>query len=288
MAASAAIAGVDADPLANRFSKGWQARLDLEVSDRGGRSLVSRRRHRGPLLVQRPFYPEGSAVCHLYVLHPPGGLVGGDELVLDLAVKSSAAALVTTPAAGKVYRTAAATARQSTALSVASGGRLEWLPQETILFEGAALESSLSVDLANDARFIGWDAVCFGRAAAGESFERGTYRQSLEIRRNGELLLAEPCAVHAGSAVRRAAFGYMGCPQAATLVATPAGAEDEDAVAALLEGARAGVTRLGDLLVVRVLGDDGGELRSLLHSTWSVLRPRVLGRPACPPRIWRT
>jgi urease accessory protein len=239
-------------------------------------------------VVQRPFYPEGRDVCHLYVLHPPGGLVGGDELVLEVAVRSSASALVTTPAAGKVYRTLAAPARQRIALSVAPQGTLEWLPQETILFEGAAFDGSLSVDLAPGARFIGWDAIGFGRAAAGESFERGTYRQWLEVRQRGELVLADPSVVLPGSAVRRAAYGYAGCPVAGTLVATPANGEDEDAVAAVLDSRRAGVTLLGDLLIVRALGESNADLRSLLLSTWNVLRPRVLGRPACSPRIWGT
>src|SRR5215471_13710918 len=181
---------------------GWKAELEVEFSERSGRTLPTRRRHRGPLVVQRPFYPEGRDACHLDVLHPPGGLVGGDELVIDIAAQAGATALVTTPAAGKVYRSRAAPARQRFALRIAPGARLEWLPQETILFEEASLEATLRIDFEAGSRFLAWDAVCFGRIAAGESFARGTYRQSLEVRKDGELVLLEPLLVEPRLQVR--------------------------------------------------------------------------------------
>ncbi|HEY3593114.1 MAG TPA: urease accessory protein UreD, partial [Polyangiaceae bacterium] len=222
-----------------------------------------------------------------YVLHPPGGLVGGDELSLDLSVRSGAA-LITTPAAGKIYRSLSAPARQRSVLSVASGASLEWLPTETIVFERASFRGSVSVELAEDSRFIGWDAVCFGRVASGESFERGTYRQSLQVRKAGELVLDEPTVALPGSTARAGAFGFAGRSIAATVVASPAGAREEDAVAQALEARHAGVTTLGDVLVVRALCESATELRSILVRLWEILRPLVIGRAACPPRIWRT
>jgi urease accessory protein len=288
MAASAATAKMGFAPHPDRASGGWHARLELELAFREGRTLLSRRRHTGPLVVQRPFYPEGTGVCHLYVLHPPGGLVGGDELALDVNVKTGAAALVTTPAAGKVYRTLGTPARQKTTLSVASGAALEWLPQEMIVFDRAVFNGALSVDLEPDSRFIGWDAVCFGRAASGETFERGTYRQALEVRKGGELILDEPTVALPGSIARSADFGFARCALALTLVASPATQDDVEAVARVLDARRAGVTLLGDLLVVRALCESSTELRLVTLSAWELLRPRVLGRPACPPRIWRT
>jgi len=122
---------------------GWQASLELAfAADTSGATRLDRRAHRGPFLVQRPFFPEGREVCHVYLLHPPGGLVGGDELRLDLRVGEGARALVTTPAAGKAYRTLGPVSRQTQALSVADGAALEWLPQETIVYDGAAVNSS--------------------------------------------------------------------------------------------------------------------------------------------------
>ena len=251
-------------------------------------------------MVQRPFYPEGRDACHLYVLHPPGGLVGGDELGIDIAAKAGATALVTTPAAGKVYRSRVP-ARQRFALRVERGARLEWLPQETILFEEASLEAALRIDFEEGSHFLAWDAVCFGRIAAGESFARGTYRQSLEVRKDGELVLLEPLLVEPRLQVREAAFGLASRSLSATLVASPASEEDERAVVDIVAGPDAlrahglevapplaGVTLLDDLLVLRMLSPNAIELRETLQRAWAVLRPRILGRPACPPRVWRT
>jgi urease accessory protein len=221
--------------------------------------------------------------------------VGGDELALDIAAKTGATALVTTPAAGKVYRSRAEPARQRVMLRVQSGARLEWLPQETILFEGASLDAALRIDFEKGSHFLAWDAVCLGRSAAGESFARGTYRQSLEVRKSGELVLFEPLLVEPKLQVREAAFGLAGRALSATLVASPADDGDERALVEALgiEGATAapllaGATLLDDVLVLRMLCADAIELRETLQRAWAVLRPRVLGRPACTPRVWRT
>jgi hypothetical protein len=107
------------------------------------------------LRVQRPFYPESREVCHVYLLHPPGGLVSGDELQIDIAVGRDAWALLTTPGAGKVYGSDGQGVRQQQALRIARGGTLEWLPQEMILFDGARADLGTRVELEGDARFLG-------------------------------------------------------------------------------------------------------------------------------------
>src|SRR3569623_3774405 len=137
----------------------WQARRELCFAIRGGRSTVTSRRQHGPLRVQRPFFPEGAGVCHIYVLHPPGGVVGGDELEIDVAVRAGAHALITAPAAGKFYRRAGAPARQPQLLRVAAAAALEWLPRENIVFDGARAELCTRVELAEGARFIGWEIM---------------------------------------------------------------------------------------------------------------------------------
>ena len=152
---------------------GWQAALDLGFAREDGATRLARRAHRGPLVVQRPFLPEGPGVCHVYLLHPPGGLVGGDELTIDVEVDAGAHALVTTPAAGKVYRTTGAAARQTQRLRVADGATLEWLPQEAILYDGARATLETRVELGAARRFIGIDAVCFGLPAGRAPFARG-------------------------------------------------------------------------------------------------------------------
>jgi urease accessory protein len=273
---------------------GWQAALDLGFAAEDGATRLARRAHRGPLVVQRPFLPEGPGVCHVYVLHPPGGLVGGDELTIDVEVDAGAHALVTTPAAGKVYRTTGATARQVQRLRVAAGATLEWLPQEAIIFDGARATLETRVELERDARFIGIDAVCFGRPAGRAPFERGSCRQAFELYRAGRPLLIERGHYDAEGDVMRARWGLGGASVLGFITASPAPA-DAEAVRALAAGASsdselasATIVGDGDALVARYLGRSAERARTFLHDTWRLLRPAVLGRTAVSPRVWAT
>jgi urease accessory protein len=185
---------------------GWQARLELGFASAEGATLIDHRAHRGPLVVQRPFYPEatGRDVCHVYLVHPPGGLVGGDELAVDVRVGAGAHALVTTPAAGKAYRTSGEAVRQTQTLRVAGGGALEWLPQETILYDGAHATLDTRVELAPGARFVGAETICFGLPARDEPFARGACRQRFSIARGGRPLFVERGRFDGGGPVHTA------------------------------------------------------------------------------------
>ena len=141
-------------------AQGWQAKLELGFAHQHGKTVLAHRRHVGPLTVQRPFYPEGD-VCHVYLLHPPGGVVAGDCLTIDINAATDSAALVTTPAAGKFYRSDGKLARQQVSLTVAANATLEWLPQETIIYEGAQVASEMRLELAAGARFIGWEILAW-------------------------------------------------------------------------------------------------------------------------------
>jgi len=277
------------------MSGGWQAALELGFAAEHGATRLARRAHRGPLVVQRPFLPEGPGVCHVYVLHPPGGLVGGDELTLDVDVATGAHALVTTPAAAKVYRTNGAPARQIQRLRVADGATLECLPQEVIVYDGAVATLETRVALEGDARFIGIDAVCFGLPAGRAPFERGSCRQAFELRRAGRPLLIERGCYDAAGDVMRARWGLGGASVLAFLVAAPAPAESEvEAMRALATAASdsdvaaATVVGGGDALVARYIGASAERARAFLHDAWALLRPAVLGRAAVPPRVWAT
>jgi urease accessory protein len=163
----------------------WEARLALSFSSRGDSTVLIRRGQRGPLAIQRPFFPEGAKVCHAYVLHPPGGIVPGDSLELDVDIEQGAHALITSPAATKVYRSDGRTSKLKQILRAADGAILEWLPQDTILFNGARIELETRIDLSGSATCIGWDLLCFGRPACGERFDEGACRQRLEVWRAG-------------------------------------------------------------------------------------------------------
>lgn len=265
---------------------GWEAELKLGFESRGGRTVLTERRHRGPLAVQRPFYPEGD-VCHVYLLHPPGGVVGGDRLNIRVNAGNGSRALLTTPAAGKFYRSEGPTARQSVHLTAGRTAVLEWLPQESIFYRGARLVSNVDVDLAESARFIGWESFCFGRPASGEAFDRGSAVLRWSVRVNGKPLLIERFEVD--EQVLKANWGLQGQPIGASLYAYPASLKSLEQVRAIAGDCPSfGATLIDRLLVCRILDRQIEPLRRLWVELWRAVRPDVIGREACLPRIWAT
>lgn len=277
----------------------WSARLGLRLARRARGTRLIDRRHHGPLYVQRPFYPEGPELAHIYLLHPPGGLVSGDELDYDIALEADARALFTTPGAGRMYRAREDQTPQwqRVRLQVAAGAAAEWLPLENIVYPGARAHLNTRVDLAADSRFIGWEINCTGLTASGAPFDRGRLRQSFQLYREGRPLLIETLNLDmADDSLYRGVAGLGGHSVSGVLVATlPVGGVAEDEVMiedlrALAEGGapRLAVTRVGELLVIRYLGPCSHEARGLFEAAWRRLRPAVLGRSPCTPRIWYT
>jgi urease accessory protein len=272
--------------IAPREADNWRAEIHLGLGCDRGRTVLVSRSHSGPLTVQRPFYPEG-AVCHVYLLHPPGGVVGGDELRVDVTSAPDSAALLTTPAASKFYRSGGPIARQIVNLRLANRAALEWLPQEAIVFRGARLRASLHATLAEQSRFIAWDTVCLGRPACNEGFGTGSGLFEVRIERQGRPLLLE--RFHASAESAGAGWGLRGMPIWSGLWACPFPRLEMPAVRSILEEREFwGCTLLGDLLVCRGIGDKMAAMRRTLVKLWEAIRPVVCGLPACPPRIWAT
>ena len=272
---------------------GWRAELHLRCEQRAGpsgpRTVLARKHQLGPLTVQRAFYPEG-ATCHLYPLHPPGGIVGGDALDLRLDVAGDAHALVTTPGATKLYRSAGPRAEQTQSLTVARGGVLEWLPQPTILFRGARVQTRTEVRLGAEASFIGWDILSLGRPANGERFCPGALDAAWALHRETRPLLLERLRVDDCADLVRPT-GLRGQPVVGSFVAAGFPAGQIDAARGTVAQAHTGlfgVTLVDDLLVVRALGGSTEAVWALFCALWAQVRPAVVGRVACPPRIWRT
>lgn len=270
---------------------GWRAELSLGFQRRGARSVLATRRHIGPLVVQRALYPEGDAVCHAIVVHPPAGIVGGDALRIGVEVGDGAHALLTTPGAGKWYRSAGACGSLEQRIVVCDGAVCEWLPQESIVYDGAIGELSTEVDIAGSGVFIGSEMSCFGRSGAGERYASGRFAMHTRIRRDGRTLWLERGAIAGGDALLDAPVGLAGWPVAATLlVAAPA--LDGEVLAACREFApqagEGGLTLLPGLLVARWRGPGCEVGRAWLNRLWTVLRPVVAGREAVTPRIWHT
>ncbi|HUN69286.1 MAG TPA: urease accessory protein UreD [Burkholderiales bacterium] len=267
----------------------WKARLALEFSFANQKTTLDRKIHDGPLVVQKPLYPEGGEVCHAIVVHPPGGIAGGDELKLEVAAGNGAATLLTTPGATKWYRSAGAWARQSAAFDVK--GTLEWLPQETIVFDGALGDARYEVDLAAGAGIIGWDIVCLGRTGSGERFSRGTFRSSIRVRREGRPLWLERSRIDGGGRLLDSPAGLGGNPVFGTLFASFSNLDGSSLDSLRQEQPASGsgaVTRLPGILLARYLGDSTGAARRYFIALWRILRPRLAGRDAIEPRIWST
>jgi len=269
---------------------GWQASLELAFAQHGSSTVLEHSRHYGPLRVQRPFYPEGN-LAHVYILHPPGGVVGGDRLSISLDVTDGAQVLSTTPGSGKFYSSAGKPAHLEQHLRIGPGSTLEWLPQENILFDGAHLRADTRIDLEDDAVFIGWDITCLGRPASHERFEHGTLSSRLTLYHNRELQLVESQRVFNKQALNAAA-GLRGKPVQGILLAFPCNPSHlqcvRDSLAERVPSRLTGATLIDRLLVVRTLGDDSERLKQNMMTLWRELRPRLLERPAVSPRIWAT
>ena len=274
---------------------GWHAALTLAYERRAARTVLAKNVHVGPLVVQKSLYPEDAAICHTVILHPPGGIAGGDQLTIDVDAGPGAEVLLTTPGATKWYKANSRPAAQTVQLRVAANAIVEWLPLETIVFDSADAQTSLKVDLGDEARAAGWDIVAFGRGAAGERFTRGRFRQSIEIRRDGVLLWAEYGDVNGGDALLSSPAGYAGRTVSGLLWACGDGL-DAFALAAWRENAcalpprmLAGVTCLpGGVLLARCLCDSTEQARQYLLQVWQVIRPLYANRVAAVPRLWAT
>lgn len=267
--------------------------MELGFQRREAATVLARREHVGPLRVQKALYPEGEAVCHAIVLHPPSGIAGGDELEIDVRVGEGAHALLTTPGAGKWYRSAGAWARQDLDLTVEAGGVLEWLPQETIVFDAARAAMRSRVELATDARFIGMEILCLGRRASGEGFASGALHLATRVSRAGRPIWLERGRLEGGSGLLASPAGLAGFSISGTLLAAAPHIEPGQLAAcreipALESGARHGLTQLPDLLVARYLGHSSEAARHWFAALWQALRPTLIGRAAQRPRIWNT
>lgn len=232
----------------------------------GSRTTLSEKISEGPLVVQKALYPDGPERCHAIVVHPPGGIAGGDELALRVRAEQHANALLTTPGAAKWYRSAGAWAKQELTFEV--GGALEWLPRETIVFDGALADLRTFVSLKEGASYVGWEVMSLGR------FTRGRIRIDTRIMQGERMLFIEKGEIEGGGRLMRSPAGLGGRTVCGTFIATSAEKISVDGVA---------TTRLPGLLVGRYLGDSSEEALHAFTKLWKALRPS-----AVEPRIWAT
>jgi len=274
----------------------WSGKLTLRYHFDGNRT-VSHDSHEGPLRVLARLYPEAPSICHHVLVHPPGGVVGGDTLAVSIAVDDAAHALVTTPGATRFYRSAGASASQQVDVKVAGAARFEWLPLETLVYSGALAQNRFRFELAPCAEMIGWDLVALGLPASQLAFARGSYTQEIDlpgvwlergrVDADDSLLLDSPLG-WAGRRVMATMWFASGSDIAAGLrqgllddtLAATVGADAQVTAGATSPHAR--------VVLLRVLSSRVEPAMQLLQSVWSNWRDRAWQLEACAPRVWRT
>jgi len=289
----------------SEVARGWRARLALGFEARGARTCLAHRAHVGPLLVQRAFYPEGPAAgattgtaepCHVYIIHPPGGIASGDDLRLDVDVRAGAHALLTTPAAAKFYRRGSAgVARVEQVLRLESGA-LEWLPQESIFYPDAAAELLTTVRLPEPpatAAFIGWEMACLGLPASAQDLNQGSLQLRLELWRGRTPLLLERLNISQQSLAARWGLGTH--VAFGTALAFPAGKAELERALELIAREQGDCAQLllactlvDGVLICRATARRTDRLKTAFVNWWQALRPALLAREAVIPRIWST
>ena len=272
----------------------WTATLALDYT-RQADTTIARFRHDGPLRILRSLYPEGKAICHNVIVHPPGGLVGGDTLDMAFTAGAGAHGLVTTPGATRFYRSAGAPALQRAEVTLQAGARMEWLPLEVILHSGCMAENRLTMRLGAGAELIGWDITAFGLPAAGLPFEEGSLRQHIEvpgvwlerahIPASDTRLLNSPLGL-AGNRCMATLFFVAGSP-----LARQSRQQALDVARHVIDThpltATAGATSPNaQVVVVRVLAPLVEPAMQLLRQIWQAWRRCFWSLDSALPRIW--
>jgi len=271
----------------------WHGHLSLDYRRDAAGGTTALDRHQGPLRVLQRLYPEGPAICHHVLVHPPGGIVGGDQLEIDARLAEGTHALITTPGATRFYRSAGEPAAQCLRARVAAGARLEWLPLETLVYDGALAENRLRFELAPGAEMMGWDLLALGLPAADQAFTRGHYQQHLElpgrwlergrIAADDRLLLDSP-------------LGLAGHKAMGTLWFAAGSDLARERREALIDAGRAlaskwpvGVTAPDDgLIVLRMLAPRIEPVFGHMAEVWAQWRALAWGLADSRPRVWRT
>ncbi|KAF3980934.1 MAG: urease accessory protein UreD [Methylococcales symbiont of Hymedesmia sp. n. MRB-2018] len=274
------------DKKLNNFHLGWKAELTLGFAHNGNKTVLAQRSHKGPLTVQRPFYPEGG-LCHVYIIHPPGGIVSGDQLSINVQLGHKTKALITTPGAAKFYRSNGEQAVQTVSLKIKEDSVLEWLPQETLIFEGARLLSDIRVDLLGNAKFIAWEICALGRPAAGESFKQGEALLKWQVFRDGMPLFLEKMCLDSEAFLAR--WGLNGYSSCGTFLISGASKANLESVRALIaDTVGQGVTLIDDLLICRATADKTELIRCFFEKIRTLIRMDIVQEKPCTPRIWAT
>lgn len=280
-------------PMSNQQQpQSWKATLKLRYENKLGKTYLIEKAHSGPLMVQKPFYPETPLCCHTYLIHPPGGIAGGDRLDLSAYINSHAHALITTPAATKFYRSVGPQARQTQTIHVAKDACLEWLPQETVYFSQANVYNKTFINIDETSALMAWEIQCLGLTAQQQHFDEGSCFQKLEIWQDDKPLLLETNRFQGGDNFLQSACGLNDHKTLATFVIKdPQQKLSKEMIMSHLpkdDSIVSSCTYVNGLFIIRAMGQYAEETKNYFIHIWQTIRPLVIDRSPCVPRIWNT
>jgi urease accessory protein len=284
----------------------WLASLSLEFSLTASGSQLTRTIRNGPLTVQKAFYPEGRDCAHIYLLHPPAGIVSGDELRINIQVNEQAHSLVTTPGANRFYRAREdlsigdSKQVQHCELTLKTKAKCENFPLETIVYEGADGFNTVDVHLKSDSAYLGWDITCLGLPRSGQLFKNGRYTQLNRVYCEDTLIYHDRIAIKPDNQIHQHMAGLNNHNVFATFMAyAPEGlisdAQNKELVEQLRDSVikanaekKISITKIRQLLVIRYLGQHAEECKALFIQLWQKIRPLYINKEANIPRVWHT
>lgn len=278
-------------------SPSWQGQIDLQFQTAPidthldipppQQTILRRSYALAPYKIQRPFYPEPE-ICHTVILHSAGGVLGGDRLSARIHLGAHSQALITTAAAAKIYRSNGLWAHQQTTITLAEGAYLEWLPQETIVFDRACYQQQVQIDLGPAATFCGWEVVRLGRSAGGEIFSAGCWLNALEVWQGGQPLWIDRQRIAGEQWLSPQALAGQPLLGLMVWLGHPIGPEIVHQVRSLAGplGGNWGVTAVAAGLVCRYRGADRAAVQAWFLAIWDLLRQQYRQRSACRPRVW--
>ena len=272
--------------------------MGFQAQQQTARTILQHRRHHGPVRIQKMLWPESNGICHAIIVHPPAGIAGGDHLTFDMQVDANAHTLVTTPGAGKWYRTNGKQAFQHIHIRLNDNAIFEWLPQETMLFDGAKASSETIVHLDAAASFIGWDMLVIGRQARDEQFAQGAYQNRFQLWRKDKLLVADTLNFKGNDRWLSSCLGMNGHAVMGSFWAVPPEKyrasfyleQHLDLIRELIMRMDVPITLtlLGDVVSARFLGDDVRQCHDGFAAIRARLRRYWFDLEEAFPRIWRT
>ncbi len=274
--------------------KHWQGIINLVYEYQHQETKVTSIFSQVPFKIQNSFYPEGKSICHSVILHTAGGIAGDDILSQNIHLSPQAQVLITTPAATKIYRCQEKKAIQDIKIHLDHNSYLEYLPQEAIVFNQANFEQKMCIDLAENASYLGWEIVRFGRSARGEIFNQGKWLNYLEIYRENKPVWLDRQCFFGESNLFYSLNGLRGNPVIASLVYIVSGNLEDD-ISTLRHLLREkygnnlclGITALQEGLLCRYWGDSVSQAKEYFIFIWQFLREKRGFDRNFKPRVWQ-